>query len=232
MKKQAIYFFMFLAISLAACKDAPTAETTDATTATEESAGMTPAETTDASANGKYTVNLDNSVIEWVGSKPTGSSHAGTIKLQSGELDLNNGNITGGKMVIDMNSLSASNMDAESKAKLEGHLKADDFFAVDKFPTGNFEFGSTTPVTDDPSGAKNIVAGPLTLKDISKPIRIPFNMRTEGGKVIVETPEFAINRTEWGIKYSSGIIGTVKEKMIDDMVKLKIKLVAEPAAAQ
>ncbi len=229
MKKQAIYFLAFLAISFTACKDAPSTENA---AAAEESAGMLPAETLDASVSGKYTVSLENSVVEWVGSKPTGSSHTGTLKLQSGELDLNQGNITGGKMVIDMNSLRATDLEGEDKGKLEGHLKADDFFAVAKFPTGNFEFGSTTPVNDEPSGAKNIVAGPLTLKGISKPIRIPFNMRTEGGKVIVETPEFSINRTEWDIKYSSGIIGTVKEKMIDDMVKLKIKLVAEPMAAK
>jgi polyisoprenoid-binding protein YceI len=229
MKKQAIFLFALLIIGFTACQDSTKP---NETATTEETAGTPPAETTDASLNGKYTVNLESSVIEWVGSKPTGSFHVGTIKLQSGELDLNQGNITGGKMVIDMNSLTVNQIDDESKAKLEGHLKADDFFTVNKFPTGNFEFGSTTPVTDDPSGAKNIVAGPLTLKGISKPIRIPFNLRTEGGKVFVETPEFAINRTEWDIKYNSGIIGTVKEKMIDDMVKLKIKLVAEPVAAQ
>lgn len=227
MKKQAIFLLALLAIGFSACQENKPNE--PAATEAPTSPATEPANST---ASGKYTVNVENSVIEWVGSKPTGSSHTGTLRLQSGELDLNNGVITGGKMVIDMNSLSATDLAGDDKSKLEGHLKADDFFAVDKFPTGNFEFGSTTPVTDDPTGAKNVVAGPLTLKGITKPIRIPFNMRMEGGKVIVETPEFAINRTDWDIKYSSGIIGTVKEKMIDDMVKLKLKLVAEPAGGQ
>jgi hypothetical protein len=43
----------------------------------------------------------------------------------------------------------------------------------------------------------------------------------------VEAPEFAINRVEWDIKYKSGFIGTVKEKIIDDFVKLKFRLEAE-----
>ncbi|MBI1224678.1 MAG: YceI family protein [Bacteroidetes bacterium] len=229
MKKQAINFLTFLAISFAACTDAPSSENTDATT-TEESAGMLPAETIDKSASGKYAVNTEASVIEWIGSKASGSQHNGTIKLQSGELDLYEGNITGGKMVIDMNSLSDSDLSGDDKAKLEGHLKTGDFFEVEKYPTGTFEFGSTMPATNEPSGAKNIVAGALTLKGISKPIRIPFNVSMENGKVMVETPEFVINRTDWDIKYNSGIIGTVKEKMIDDFVKLKLKLVAEAPA--
>ena len=48
--------------------------------------------------SGSYAVE-PSSVIEWVGKKPTGQ-HKGTISLQSGALNINNGNITG-DFVID-----------------------------------------------------------------------------------------------------------------------------------
>ena len=221
MKKQAVFLLSLVAIFFAACQNTPSTEATVT--------AALPTAQTDETATGLYTLNTGTSVIEWIGSKPTGSQHTGTIKLQSGELNVFQGNITGGKMVIDMNSLAVADLEGADKTDLESHLKDSDFFEVGKFPTGSFEFGSTLPLSGDPSGAKQLVTGALTLKGISKAIRIPFNMSVEGSKVKVETPEFSINRTEWGVKYKSGTIGTMKDKMIDDFVKLKIKLEAEKA---
>ncbi|MCF8244223.1 MAG: YceI family protein [Saprospiraceae bacterium] len=219
MKKQAVFILSLVAMLFAACQNEP-APTAKATT-------PEPAQITNEAVSGLYAINTENSVIEWVGTKPTGSQHNGTIKLQSGELNLFQGNINGGKMVLDMGSIAVTDLAGDKKADLESHLKDGDFFDVGKFSTGSFEFGSTQPLANDPSGAKHVATGSLTLKGIAKPIRIPFNFSFEGGKITVETPEFSINRLEWDIKYKSGFIGTVKEKMIDDFVKLKIKLVAE-----
>lgn len=219
MKKQVFLLLTLSVLCLAACQSesAPTAKAT----APEPTASI------DTTLTGQFGISTDNSVIEWVGTKPSGSQHNGTIKLQSGELNLFKGNITGGNLVLDMNTIAVSDLEGSDKTDLEGHLKDGDFFETNKFPTGGFEFGSTMPLENDPSGAKQVVAGSLTLKGIAKPIRIPFNMRIEAGKVMVEAPEFSINRLEWDIKYKSGFIGTAKEKMIDDFIKLKIKLVAE-----
>ena len=219
MKKQAIFLLFLAAIGFTACQS-ESAPTVKATT-------PEPITTTDTTTAGLFPISTENSVIEWVGSKASGSQHNGTIKLQSGELNLFKGNITGGNLVLDMNSIAVSDLEGSDKTDLEGHLKDGDFFETNKFPTGDIAFGSTMPLENDPSGAKQVVAGSLTLKGIAKPIRIPFNMRIEAGKVMVEAPEFSINRLEWDIKYKSGFIGTAKEKMIDDFIKLKIKLVAE-----
>lgn len=219
MKKQAIFILSLVAMLFAACQNEP-APTAKAVT-------PEPAQITNEAVTGLYAINTENSVIDWIGTKHLGSQHNGTIKLQSGELNLFKGNINGGKMVLDMSSIAVTDLEGSEKSDLESHLKDGDFFDVGKFSTGSFEFGSTLPLDNDPSGAKHIATGSLTLKGISKPIRIPFNFSSEGGKITVETPEFSINRLEWDIKYKSGVIGTVKEKMIDDFVKLKIKLVAE-----
>ena len=49
--------------------------------------------------------------------------------------------------------------------------------------------------------------------------------------VKITTPEFTINRTEWGVNYNSGILGTVKDKLIADDVKLSITLVGNSQMA-
>jgi polyisoprenoid-binding protein YceI len=217
MKKAFILSFAFVAVLFTACQNsAPT----DAAATTE-----TPAAEPAAATAGALPVNVQNSVIEWVGTKPTGA-HNGTIKLQSGELTVTDGNLTAGKFVIDMNSLANTDLPAEKRGDLEGHLKNADFFEVEKHPTGTFEITSVQPLTGDASGATHTVAGNLTLKGIAKPISFPAKLTVAGGKITAETPEFTINRTDWDIKYNSGLIGTVKDKLIDDNVKLKIKLEA------
>lgn len=229
MKKQIFLAFSFAALLFTACKNSG-GETVTEATPVDSTAQAPVAGAVDPNATGTYTVDTEASTIQWEGSKATGSGHNGTLKIQSGELNLNQGNITGGKVTIDMNSLNAEGLDADGKGKLEGHLKSPDFFDVAKFPTATFTFGSTTPLTGDASGASNVVGGELTIKGIAKPIRIPFNYSFSDGKVTVETSQFSIIRTEWDIKFKSGILGTVKDEIINDEIKLKIKLVAAPAA--
>ena len=65
----------------------------------------------------------------WLGEKVTGQ-HTGTIKLQSGWLNWKDNKIVSGEFNIDMTSLK----DSEANERLEGHLKSDDFFGVEKFP--------------------------------------------------------------------------------------------------
>jgi polyisoprenoid-binding protein YceI len=165
MKKQAIFLLSLAAIFWVSCQNEP-AKTATATTAP-------PTETSLNVADGLYTVNTANSVIEWVGTKANGSQHAGTIKLQNGELNLFQGNITGGKMVLDMNSIAVTDLEGGEKADLEDHLKNADFFEVDKFPTGGFEFGSTLPLSDDPSGAFHSTCAPKVVKSSWKHLNLP-----------------------------------------------------------
>lgn len=231
MRNQIIFSLFFIAAGFMACKNngSDTTENT-AAPAPDSPAQTTSAATIDPNATGTYAVDTEASSIQWIGSKAAGSSHNGTLKLQGGELSLYQGNITGGNVTIDMNSINVEGLDADGKGKLEGHLKSPDFFDTAKFPTASFKFGSTTPLTGDASGASQVVGGELTVKGIAKPIRIPFNYSFSDGKVIIESAPFSIIRTEWGVQYKSGILGTIKDEIINDEIKLKLKLVAAPAA--
>ena len=86
-----------------------------------------------AQAGQTLSVDVANSKIMWEGSKPAGK-HNGTIDVKSGTVSVENGQITGGSFVIDMNSIIVSDLEGDQKAGLEGHLKGsgpkneDDFF--------------------------------------------------------------------------------------------------------
>ena len=84
-------------------------------------------------------VKIQSSKINWKGYKVTGF-HTGTINLKSGVLKFDNNNLISGEFEIDMTSITCTDLSGEYKEKLEGHLKSDDFFSSEKYPTANLVF--------------------------------------------------------------------------------------------
>jgi len=166
-----------------------------------------------------YTVDAAKSSITWIGKKVTGS-HNGTISLKSGSLDVDGKNVTGGTFVIDMTSIK----DADGSAKLEGHLKADDFFGSTKFPTSTFVI---TKVTG--KGAAVNVAGNLTIKGITKPLSFPATLAFNAdGTVSALAGKITVDRTKYDIKYGSkSFFDSIGDKAIDDNFEIGVKLVAK-----
>lgn len=185
-----------------------------------------------ANADGvKYTTNAEIAKIMWEGSKPKGK-HQGDIKVSSGDLFVNNGAVTAGSFILDMNSINVTDLEGEDKANLEAHLKgtetkgADDFFNVTKFPTGKFEITSVEATTEN--DVNFIVKGNLTLKDITNEISIPANISVSESSIVIVSKQFTINRTEWGINYGSkNIFKELGDKFIDDNISLQIKMEAK-----
>ena len=79
------------------------------------------------------------STIEWVGKKVTGQ-HNGTVNFKDGALVFKGAKLKGGSFTVNMTSLTATDLSGEYQGKLNGHLKADDFFGTDKFPTATLVF--------------------------------------------------------------------------------------------
>ena len=224
-----LLFLVSILSFVAACNNAPKGEKVEAEEAVETPA----APTTNTAAKGAatYNVQAQASQIVWTGAKLAGGQHTGTISLQSGELSLNDGQLVGGKFVIDMNSIN--NVDqkpGEGKEKLEGHLKSGDFFEVEKFPTGEFEITSVAAVSGQEDATHNIT-GNLTMKGITKSITIPAKVVVAPPQVNAVTPQFTIDRTQWDIKFQSGLIGTAKDKIINDEIGLKLIIVGIDANA-
>ena len=164
----------------------------------------------------KRYVDVESSQIEWTGKKIAGT-HRGTIKLEKGFLNLSNeGKLTGGKFVMDMNSIVVTDLEGEYKEQLEGHLSNDDFFGVANHPN------STLEITDvaEKSGNAYAVTGDLTIKGKTEPVEFELDVIEE-----TATGRVAIDRTKYGIRYGSGsFFNNLGDKTISNNFILDVKL--------
>jgi len=130
---------------------------------------------------------------------------------------------------MDMNSIVNVDLtDAALNAKLTGHLKSDDFFGTAKFPVSKFEITKVDALNDpNKPGMNSTITGNLTIKDITKSISFPAEIRIENG-VLNAKADFDIDRTEWNVKYGSGkFFENLGDKMISDNFNLKLSLTAK-----
>lgn len=179
----------------------------------------------DESSN--YKIDVEKSVVNWKGSKPTGT-HTGTIHFSDGEAIVTNGKLVGGKFVFDMNSITVTDLKAgDGKEDLEMHLKGtgekekeDHFFNVGKYPKGSFV---VTNVTEE--NGKSMVEGNLTLKDISKGVKFVTKITSDETSMTITSEPFMINRTEWNINYASkSVFEDLKDKFVNDDIELTVNL--------
>lgn len=191
-----------------------------------------------------YAANKEASKVMWVGGKPTGT-HMGTFMLQDGKLSVEDGKLVGGKMVIDLSTMTVTDegMDEESKGKLKGHLLSPDFFDAEKYPTATFEVAGVKPfdasaMTED---AKNqledaewktenpthMITGNLMLHGKTKSVTFPAHVEMTDGKVMAKA-KFSIDRTDWEMAY--GADDSLGDKMIYSDVNLGFDFVADKSA--
>lgn len=165
--------------------------------------------------DGKKEVKPEASRIAWKAYKVTGSHH-GTIDLNSGALVFDNDQLTGGEFEVQMTSLISTDLEGDSKGKLEGHLKSDDFFGVENHPTSTLVFTKV-----EPSGKNSYeVTGDLTIKGITKPIT--FDVSIYGSKA---TATMKIDRSEYNVRYGSGsFFENLGDKTIYDEFDLVVDL--------
>ena len=163
----------------------------------------------------KEDVKIKDSALTWVGSKVTGS-HEGTIELKSGYLTLDNNDLVGGEFVIDMTTIVCTDLSGKGKASIEGHLRSDDFFSVDNFPTASLTILS---VKKKGLGQYQVNAN-ITIKGMTQEIMFDAEIKEKTAKA-----KLVIDRTEFGIIYKSGnFFEELADKAIYDEFKLSIEL--------
>ncbi len=169
-----------------------------------------------------YKVDVQKSNIAWNGKKVAGQ-HSGNIKLSGGTLNLNDGKLSNGSFSINMNSITCTDLQGEWADKLVGHLKADDFFGVEKFPTSSFVITKVSPAS---AGTVNI-SGNLTIKGITKAISFPASMSMSGNTLTASAKGVKVDRTKYDIRYGSkSFFDSIGDKAIDDEFTIDINLVA------
>jgi polyisoprenoid-binding protein YceI len=165
----------------------------------------------------EYKVLNDKSVLRWTGKKPA-KSHTGIIKLNEGSLTLKKDKIVGGKFVVDMNSMvEGDGTDPNKGARLIGHLKSDDFFSTDKFPTATLVIKEATPFKNDEA----TVTGDLTIKGITQPVTFKTKKIGDAYQASV-----SFDRSLYDVRFGSGkFFENLGDNAIDDMIVLDVTVV-------
>lgn len=192
-KKSLMVLFTALSVFMISCNN-----TTETTEVVEVSEGI----------SGEFQVTAENSELLWTGSKVTGK-HFGNITITNGAVVVENGLVTAAKFVVDMTSLTVTDIeDEETNGQLRGHLFSDDFFNVEGFPT------ATLYVT---GGENNVVSGELTIKGITNPVSFPVSVVENEDGTAVLSGTMKVDRTAYEIRYGSGkFFENLGDKMIND----------------
>jgi len=160
-------------------------------------------------------VDVSKSSIHWVGKKVTGQ-HEGTVALKEGNLIFKGKKLTGGSFVVDMTTLTSTDLTGDYLAKLNGHLKSEDFFGTEKFKTSKLVFKK---IAAKKNGVYTVTAD-LTIKDTTAPVTFDI---TVNGNTVKTT--LSIDRTKYGIKYGSGsFFDNLGDKTINDQFELTVSL--------
>ena len=183
-------------------------------------------------ATNKVTMSIDSnsSSLKWIGEKITTSQHYGSLKFLSGDLSFCNDKdkvgdnpkfnleaalICSGNFTVDMTSLLVEDLTGSSKERLEGHLKSDDFFSVNKHEKAYLSIENSKVID---SGF--LVNGSLTIKDIIHPIEFRL-VRAPRGFVA----NLVFDRSKYNVKYNSGsFFENLGDKLILDEIELTANL--------
>ncbi|CCH02222.1 two component regulator propeller domain protein [Fibrella aestuarina BUZ 2] len=194
----------------------------------------------------KYRVDTKQSVIIWKVSMLLGGwegstfrgdgSTTGDVDLLKGELLIENRQLTGGTVDVDMTTIEQKVDDQRPRNKMPP------FFDVKKFPVSTFVMtkvetgndGKTKIPTDGSIRSRtegNIkITGTLTMEGITKTVTFPAKLNFNDGMdgTVEMNGTLVIDRTDWGVNSGSEkYFYQYGDGTISDDVKLHMKIVAK-----
>lgn len=178
--------------------------------------------------DGAYRINTEESTLEWIG-RNLGKRHYGRITIQTGELVITGGKPTAGNIVLDMTTISNLDLqDAVWHDMLIRHLKSDDFFDVERFPTASFKLTAwETREVDSLKALKGTATGDLTIKDVTRSVSFPATIAPQQDGSIRAHTLFDIDRTLWNVCYGScRLFEHLGMHLVHDMISLELFVTA------
>lgn len=167
------------------------------------------------------------STVNWKGTKEfLNDSHTGTVSISSGFLTMDGEKITGGELVIDMNSIQDMDLkDDAMKQKLVSHLKSPDFFDVANHKDAKFVI---TKVISGKSASEMTFEGNMTIRGETKSVKIPATVKKDGS-TWGATGKVELDRTQFGVKYNSksfvpDLVKTAKDKVIKNTIVIEFSV--------
>jgi polyisoprenoid-binding protein YceI len=171
----------------------------------------------------RYVIYIKESVVTWkcVMALTNKGGHSGYISVKKGELMIEKGQLVGGVVEVDMNTIADEHNDRDND--LVRHLKDPDFFDVKKFPVTTFAITKVAPA----EGGDINVTGKLTIKGIIQDVTFPAKLEEVNG-IIHANGKVTIDRTKWDVRYGSGkFFDNLADDTISDNIEFEMKIVAK-----
>ncbi len=177
--------------------------------------------------SGTFEASTEKSVVRWVGRNLL-NQHNGVIGLEKATLELDQDRLVGGEAVMDMNRIECQDIEDPSMAQmLIGHLRTEDFFLVDQYPTARFKVSSAEEIPNAPAGSPNYnVEGKFTLRGHTEKIRFVAALG-KNDEVVALQASFDFDRVLWNSKYGSGkIYEALGKHVVNDLISISFQLIA------
>ena len=168
--------------------------------------------------DGRFVLDSKQSFIRWQGSK-VGVKENGTLPVRSGFLEIKEGQMVGGQMIVEMNGLEVISQKGVSARELGRHLRSEDFFDVANFPTATFSLTSAQP---HHYGHLTLL-GKLTIKGVTQEVEARLQFSSSDpvkGALVLE-----FDRTEFDIRYGSGsFFDDLGDDLISDNITVAVAI--------
>lgn len=169
-----------------------------------------------------YSLEEEHSTVEWKGYSPN-VFHDGSFSVNSDDLKVVNGNITGGTFTIPIVSIQNFDLPEAVKPVLLDHLKSPDFFNMAMYPNAKFTITKVAPRSSQSEEASHTITGDFTMLGQTHSVSFPAMIKLEGNELKIEG-SFEIDRTKWGMTYAAD--PALGEHHILPEVEIKLDLLA------
>jgi polyisoprenoid-binding protein YceI len=175
--------------------------------------------------DGHYTASTADSVVRWTG-RNLFNHHHGTVRLASGELVIDHGELSAANFEIDMNQIVCEDLtDPTWNATLIRHLRDTDFFDVERYPVASFVSHEAKAINGATAGTPtHLLRGELTLRGITHPLSFPIAVALAGERITAQA-QFEVDRTLFGSLYGSGrFFKFLGKHVVNDHFHLHLKI--------
>lgn len=178
--------------------------------------------------DGLYRVDGDKSVVEWSG-RNINNRHHGRLTISAGEIEVKSGLPVSGRFVLDMDTITNLDLQDEGwRGMLHRHLKSEDFFDVEHFPSATFELRGAAQIAGATPGTANAeIAGLLTIKGTGRPICFPAMIAAQADGTLKAQAALDLDRTLWNVSYGSGkLYERLGMHLVNDLISIELFIVA------
>jgi len=168
------------------------------------------------------TIDIQKSTVEWKAYK-VGGNHYGTVDIESGSVQLQDGVLVGGEFTMNMASIIVTDISGGGKKSLEGHLNSEDFFSTVKHKKAKLMI---TSVKYNENGRYEIQAD-VTIKNIKQAVTFEATGNFENGNFSASAA-IKLDRSKFDVRYGSpSFFDDLGDKVIYDDFEINVNIVTK-----